>query len=149
MRSYRGTFVILLLSLVLSVYPAAAEVRPIDPTQPAAPVLEPAERDKLATLLGWTMPVLISDVSPDDRSILIAHRKLEPEPGAPPTLEFLNVGDGTRIPVEEQVRALPPMTEVLVITHISGRCKGMVRKRIERQQSEGRDGLPHRLQAPQ
>ena len=74
MRPYRWTAVILLLSLVLGVSPAAAVVRPIDPAQPPAPVLERAEREKLAALLQWTQPVLISEVSPDDRSDLIAHR---------------------------------------------------------------------------
>ncbi|MDQ5851824.1 MAG: hypothetical protein M3380_07060, partial [Chloroflexota bacterium] len=113
MRSYRWTLIILLLSLLVGAYPAAAVIRPIDPAQPPPPpLLEPAEREKLAALLQWTQPILASEVSPDDRSVLIAHFKLGPEPGAPLALEFLNVRDGTRIPVEERVGTLPPMTEV-------------------------------------
>ncbi len=43
MRFYRWTVVILLLSLVLAVSPAAAEIIPVDPTQLSAPLLKPAE----------------------------------------------------------------------------------------------------------
>ncbi len=39
------------------------------------------------------------------------------------------------------------LKQLLVITHISGRRKGVMGKRLQRKQRERRDGLPHRLQA--
>ena len=112
MRSYRWTVILVLLSLLVGAYPVAAEVRPIDPAQPPAPILEPAEREKLAALLEWTLPVLASQVSPDDRAVLIAHLKLGAGlRGGMPALEFLNVRDGTRVALDERVGALPMITE--------------------------------------
>lgn len=102
-----------LLALLLGAHPAAADITRIDPAAPPAPVLEPAEREKLVALLQWTQPLLLSEVSPDDSAVLLAHLKLGPElQGAPPRLEFLNVRTGTRVPVAEPARALPPMSNV-------------------------------------
>lgn len=112
-RPYQWLIVVLLIALLLGVPPAAADITRIDPAAPPAPVLEPAEREKLVALLQWTQPLLLSEVSPDDSAVLLAHLKLGPElQGAPPRLEFLNVRTGTRVPVAEPARALPPMSNV-------------------------------------
>src|SRR5688500_6535712 len=58
------------LVLIAFVRSAHADVIHIDPAAPPPTTLPPEEAQRLTTLLGASFPVLLSDVSPDDRRIL-------------------------------------------------------------------------------
>ena len=67
---YRWFVVALLISLVLGVSPTSAAIPPIDPEHPPAPLLEPAELQKLAALRHTYGLSLVSEVSPDDSAVV-------------------------------------------------------------------------------
>ena len=95
--SYRLFVVVLLISLVLGVSPASAAITPIDPEHPPAPLLEPAELQKLAALRHTYGLYLASEVSPDDTAIVAVGFPEDSFSGMP-YLAFLNVNDGSSTP---------------------------------------------------
>lgn len=98
---------ILLLGLVFATAPARAEIGLINPREEPDVTLDEAEAEKLARLQDVTFPNLLSEVSPDDRSIL----QLAAQPDAPP-LAFLDVQTGALRPVDEAALEWSPLTEI-------------------------------------
>ncbi|MCC6457491.1 MAG: prolyl oligopeptidase family serine peptidase [Caldilineaceae bacterium] len=93
-----------------------AEVIEIDPSQPPASILPPAELEKLTVLQNTKELFLYSRVSSDDSVVVFGSAALgsatggEPEP---PQLGFLNITDGSLQPVNPAFLMTPPESEVV------------------------------------
>ena len=109
---HAGLVIVVLLGLVFGVQPAAAKIIPIDPAHPPAPLLEPAELDKLVALRHTFELSLISEVSPDDRAV-VAIGFLQDSVSSPPFLGFLNIKDGSSRPIDPVLVATPPLTDMV------------------------------------
>lgn len=57
---------------------ATAEIVPVNPLAPPVVTLPTAEANKLRALLGTTFPGLLSDISPDDRTVVVTAGPLGP-----------------------------------------------------------------------
>lgn len=100
---------LVLLTLFLSALPAQAAIIPIRPGQ--APKITPsqADFDKIVRLQGITNITALTEVSPDDQSLLIVHQK----PGSQAQFEFINVQDGTTRPVSSDILRLAPVSNMV------------------------------------
>lgn len=105
MRRYPG--LLLLLILVFLVAPARAEIAVVDPDAEPEVTLRPADAQKLARLQQVVFPALASDVSPDDRSILVSASR-----GQTGGLAFVDITDGAVKPVGREALRWEPFTEV-------------------------------------
>lgn len=102
----RWSLVMIVLALVLSVTPAAADKRLIDPTEEPEIILNEAEAQKLAALQNTTFPRIFGNISPDDRTMLTAAYS---QSGV--QLQLVNINDSSSIPVDDLALALGPLTE--------------------------------------
>lgn len=103
----RWLCLVLLAGLFLSVVPAAATQRFVDPTEEPEPILEPAEVEKIAALQNVDFPVIYGPVSPDDTSLFTAIFSRE---GV--RLQFVNVNDSSAVPIDDLALSLGPLTDV-------------------------------------
>lgn len=101
---YRWSIVMILAALVLSITPAAASTRLIDPTVEPEVILNEDEAQKLAALQSTAFPSILGDVSPDDSMIFTATYS----PGGV-ALQFVNINDGSTVPVDDLALALGPL----------------------------------------
>ena len=103
---YRWLAAILLAALALSITPTAAEVVEVDPRKDPVTTLEQAEGQRLATLQRTAFPLLLSEISPDDTTVL----QLLVKPGGNDfDLGFMNINDGSITPASaclESMRGL-------------------------------------------
>ncbi|MFL5805788.1 MAG: alpha/beta hydrolase family protein [Roseiflexaceae bacterium] len=106
---HRWLAAVLLVALALGLTPAAAEVVEIDPDKDPVQTLDQAESQRLAMLQHTAFPVLASEISPDDTTIL--HAVIEPG-GEDVDVGFLNIADGSTTPAGNLVRRLPPFSEL-------------------------------------
>src|SRR5262245_55515695 len=74
---YRWFAAVLLVALALGLTPAAAEVVEIDPEKDPVQTLDQAETQRLATLQHTAFPILASEISPDDTTVL--HAVISPD----------------------------------------------------------------------
>lgn len=102
----RWSLVMIVLALVLSVAPAAADKRLIDPTEEPEITLSEAEAQKLITLQNTTFPLIVGGISPDDRTMLTAAYSLS---GV--QLQFVNINDSSMVQVDDLALALGPLTQ--------------------------------------
>ncbi len=106
---YRWLAAILLAALALSLTPAAAEVVEVDPRKDPVTTLGQDESSRLATLQRTAFPALVSEISPDDTTVL----QLLLKPGRDDfDLGFMNITDGSITPANNAVRELSPFSEV-------------------------------------
>jgi poly(3-hydroxybutyrate) depolymerase len=106
---HRWLAAILLAALTLSITPAAAEVVDVDPRKDPVTALDQDESRRLATLQRTGFPALISEISPDDTTVL----QLFVKPGGEDfDLGFMNIDDGSITPASSQMRDLSPFSEV-------------------------------------
>src|SRR5690349_9654100 len=97
---HRWLIAILLAALALGSTPAAAEVVEVDPQKDPVTTLDQAESQRLATLQQTVFPSLMSEISPDDTTVL----QLLLKPGGRDfDLSFINIADGSSTPVSNQV----------------------------------------------
>jgi hypothetical protein len=82
------------LVVVFAVAPAGSETIRIDPSADPAVTLPPDDAARLRTLLSWGYPPLLSDVSPDDRTVLTATG-----PGVGQDVVFLDLRTKATVPV--------------------------------------------------
>jgi dipeptidyl aminopeptidase/acylaminoacyl peptidase len=106
---YRWLAVILLAALALSLTPAAAEVVEIDPRKDPVTTLDQDESSRLATLQRTAFPALVSEISPDDTTVLQLLLKAGRDDF---DLGFMNIADGSITPASNAVRDLSPFSEV-------------------------------------
>jgi dipeptidyl aminopeptidase/acylaminoacyl peptidase len=106
---YRWLAAILLAALALSITPAAAEVVDVDPRKDPVTTLDQDESRRLATLQRTAFPALVSEISPDDTTVL----QLLLKPGGEDfDLGFMNIADGSITSASSLVRDLSPFSEV-------------------------------------
>jgi dipeptidyl aminopeptidase/acylaminoacyl peptidase len=106
---HRWLAVILLAALLLSITPAVAEVVEVDPQKDPMTTLDQDENRRLATLQRTAFPALISEISPDDTTVL----QLLVKPGGTDfDLGFMNIADGSITPASSQMRDLGPFSEM-------------------------------------
>ena len=105
---YRWLLVVVVIGL-LGATPAAARIVVVEPNDEINLGMDPAEVKKLATLQSTTFPSILSEVSPDDTTILSIFLRTN----APDTVEFVNVNDGSTRRVSEDVLDLEPLSEVV------------------------------------
>jgi dipeptidyl aminopeptidase/acylaminoacyl peptidase len=98
---HAGAALVVFLALVA---PIAADVIPINPFLPPVVTLPPPQAAKLLTLLSASFPSLLSDVSPDDRTVLIAM----PSVG----VAFMNLQTKATVPVSSALFNFQPVTEL-------------------------------------
>jgi dipeptidyl aminopeptidase/acylaminoacyl peptidase len=106
---HRWLAAVLLVVLALSLSPASAEVVDIDPEKDPVLTLDQAESQRLATLQHTVFSALVSEISPDDTTVV--HIVIKPG-GEDFELGFLNINDGSITPATRQVSALPPFSEL-------------------------------------
>jgi hypothetical protein len=106
---HRWLAAVLLVVLALSLSPASAEVVDIDPEKDPVLTLDQAESQRLATLQHTVFSALVSEISPDDTTVV--HIVIRPG-GEDFELGFLNINDGSITPATRQVSALPPFSEL-------------------------------------
>ena len=102
---HRWLAAVILIVLALGLTPATAEVVEIDPEKDPVQTLDQAESQRLATLQRTATPILASEVSPDDTTIL--HAVLRPG-DEDLDISFLNIADGSTTPVSNLLGRLPP-----------------------------------------
>jgi dipeptidyl aminopeptidase/acylaminoacyl peptidase len=106
---YRWLAAILLAALALSITPAAAEVVEVDPRKDPVTTLDQDEGRRLAILQRTAFPNLLSEISPDDTTVL----QLLVKPGGSDfDLGFMNIADGSFTPASRQMLNLSPFSEV-------------------------------------
>lgn len=98
---------ILVFGLVLGASPAAAIIGVVDPTEEPELLLEAPEAEKVAALQSASFPNILSEVSPDDTTLVTL--TLSPSVAR---FNFLNVVDGTSAGISNVALNYPPMTEV-------------------------------------
>jgi dipeptidyl aminopeptidase/acylaminoacyl peptidase len=103
---HRWSLVIVVLALALSIAPAAADTRLIDPTEEPEITLSEAEAQKLAALQSAVFPTIVGDVSPDDATIFTAAYT-----PSGVLLQFVNINDATTVNVDDVALALGPLVE--------------------------------------
>ena len=107
---------LLLVLLQLPAQPAVADVTRVDPTQPHAPLLTPDELETLAALQSTSDLQILSEVSPDDRAIVVIAFPLGSAAGGepdPPLVGFLDIQNGSLTPIDERIGMVQPQTEVV------------------------------------
>ncbi|HSL28972.1 MAG TPA: prolyl oligopeptidase family serine peptidase [Anaerolineales bacterium] len=112
------TFLYALLGLVLAIGIAAAVlyvrnpagITTIDPNDPPEPILEAAELEKLKTLQSTQDVFLLSGVSPDDSTILVAAGPSD-DPAAG-SASWLDIQTGELQPVPAEILQLVPQSQV-------------------------------------
>jgi dienelactone hydrolase len=102
LRSPGFGFLVVVSLATLVVAPARGEIIRIDPLAPPAVTLPPDEAARLQTLLSAAFPPVISDVSPDDRTILTA----TPATG----VAFLDLNTKATVPVGPEFYAYQSLT---------------------------------------
>jgi dipeptidyl aminopeptidase/acylaminoacyl peptidase len=104
----RGRLIAVILLVCLGFGATArAEVVNVDPSQEPSMTLEPAEVGKIAALQGAVFPNLVSDISPDDKTILTFISR----PGVS-RISFVNIQDGSSTLVSDRVNRFPVSSEV-------------------------------------
>lgn len=104
----RWLVLMLLVGLLLSVSPVAADKRIVDPSQEPEISLDEAEAAKLAQLQNYTFPSIASRVSPDDSTIFtVAYAR-----SGDVLLQFVNVNTGAMVRAGDQALALGPLSEI-------------------------------------
>lgn len=99
----------ILLTLFLSTLPAQAAIIPIRPRQTPKITPSQADFDKIVRLQSITSIQVLTPVSPDDQTMLIAHQKT----GGRAQFEFMNIQNGTTRPVSPDIFDLPPLTNLV------------------------------------
>ena len=92
--------------LFVSVIPAFAEEREIDPADPPPTELNEADATKLNTLLSGVTPLILSSVSPDDAAFFAGFVGGEEQRRA-----FIAVADGKQTPVDQALLDFAPISE--------------------------------------
>jgi len=92
--------------LAVCASPARAEVIPINPRATPEVVLPEEEADKLRALQRSATPLLYSDVSPDDTTVVVISL-------LPTTLDFafVNINDGSKVAIDLAIQDYGPLTE--------------------------------------
>jgi dipeptidyl aminopeptidase/acylaminoacyl peptidase len=111
---------LVLVALVVSATPARAEVVEIAPPDTPAradrePLLEPADVEKIARLQRTIQHFVVSPVSPDDAAVLVAYVAPNTAPEGPPripTFAFLNIQDGSQVPLPGFTSRFAPLTNI-------------------------------------
>lgn len=97
--------IVLLLGLLLSTLPVEAAVIPVDPGKPPRTTASKADFEKMVKLQSASIPIPLSEVSPDDKAVFAAFV------GASQLrLGFLNVQDGSFTAVRYEEGFLPFLT---------------------------------------
>ncbi len=104
---HRYVGLILLVCLAISATPARAQIMVLDPEEEPEVTLEAAEAQKLAQLQAVTSSTILSDVSPDDGSILVSTSA-----GDEAQWAFVDVNEGLLTPVDRAALDLQPLTEI-------------------------------------
>ena len=134
-----------LLVLVLAGSAAGDIVLSIDPFADPEVTLPPEEAARLGTLLSASFPPLISDVSPDDRTVLTA----TPTEG----VAFLDLHTRATVPVAPEFYGFQPVSEfrwrsrsTLAFAAFDGSGNPVLGVRVPRRwRGHGRADRPHRL----
>jgi dipeptidyl aminopeptidase/acylaminoacyl peptidase len=103
----RWLAVLLLFGLVFTVTPAAATVKDIDPEHEPELTLDEAEVEKIKALQSSAFPALMSDVSPDDSTIITAAFAANQV-----QLSFVDVNDGSTVAINDSSGTLGPLSEI-------------------------------------
>ena len=103
--------VLLVLTLVLSALPAPAQaaIITIRPTQAPKIIPSQADYDKITKLQAQTAIQVLTGVSPDDQSMLMAYRL----PNGRTAIKFLNVQDGSTQAVSPDILNYSPLTNLV------------------------------------
>jgi hypothetical protein len=103
--------VFVVLTLVLSALPAPAQaaIITIRPTQTPKIIPSQADFDKITKLQALTGIQVLSGVSPDDQSMLMAYKL----PSGKTAIKFLNVQDGSTQPVSSSILNYSPLTNII------------------------------------
>jgi dipeptidyl aminopeptidase/acylaminoacyl peptidase len=112
--------VLVLVALVVSATPTRAEVVDIAPPDAPAraerePLLEPAEVAKISQLQRTVQHFVASPVSPDDAAVLVVYVSPNTDPDGPPVIPrfaFLNIQDGSQVPLPGFADRLLPLTNI-------------------------------------
>lgn len=102
----RRSLVVLLCMFALCVTPALAEVVVINPRDTPEVLLADEEAEKLKALQLSATPILFSDVSPDDTSVVVISllpTKID--------FAFVNVNDGSRVQIDLAIQDYAPFSE--------------------------------------
>jgi pimeloyl-ACP methyl ester carboxylesterase len=111
---YRWLFALIVIALVISVYPAHAEIVEIEPQEPDEEqehLLEPDEVEKITRLQRAVQPAIVSPISPDDVAVLMAFVRPTDE-DIEVDFAFLNVQDGSMVPTGEFLQDFLPLTNI-------------------------------------
>lgn len=101
-----SVLVVLVCMLAVCVTPAFAEVIPINPRETPEVVLSEEEAAKLKALQLSSTPILYSDVSPDDTSVVVISllpTKID--------FAFVNINDGSRVAIDLSIQDYGPFSE--------------------------------------
>lgn len=107
LRLFSVLFVV--LTLFLNALPAQAAIITIRPSQAPKIIPSQADYDKIVRLQATTLLQILTPVSPDDQSVLIASQP----PGGRLQFSFLNVQDGSTTPASRNIMRFSPLTNMV------------------------------------
>lgn len=104
---YRWLIALLLLAtLFVGSVPVRAESVLVDPSQEPETILDSAEADKIQTLQSAAFQSIVTDISPDDTTTLIASVRQDG-----PQIHFVDIRDGAETPIDPAFLDLPTLSE--------------------------------------
>lgn len=104
---------LIFMSLFLTVSPLYAKIVTIDPPdeeRESEPILDPAEVERIEQLQRAAFQLLLSPVSPDDTTVLVAI--VQPGSDESLVLAFLNVNDGSTVLANSLLEQVIPLTNI-------------------------------------